>query len=119
MKILAIDDDPDFLRFLALRLFKWGHEVKTTDSPTEFLKELTDNHYDVALVDFFIPAVRDAGLLLSGVFAPYANGTRVYILTTADKFIIEKSIENVTVKIRGIIEKVNIGTELEGVLCGA
>jgi DNA-binding NtrC family response regulator len=119
MKILAIDDDKDFLRMLYFRVASWGHSIKTTTSPTEFLKELQDNHYDVALVDFFIPLVRDAGLLLSKVFAPYANGTRVYIMTDAYKPMVLDATKNATVKIRGIIEKTGISAVLNGVLCGA
>jgi DNA-binding response OmpR family regulator len=118
MKILAIDDDLDFLKMLALRVISLGHRIKTTDSPTEFLKELTRIRYDVALVDFFIPIVGDAGLLLSEVFAPYANGTQVYILTDADRDIVEKSMSHAVVRIRGILEKTNLSETLNGVLCG-
>ena len=119
MKILAIDDDLDFLRLLTVRMVSLGYAIKTTASPTVFLKELTAEHYDVALVDFFIPLVGDAGLLLSDVFAPYANGTQVYILTDADKAIVEKSLTHAVVKIRGILEKTNFFENLQGVLCGA
>ena len=118
MKILALDDDIDFLRLLRIKVEKKGHSIQITDSPSTFLKELSESHYDVAFVDFFLPSIRDAGLLLSEIFAPYANGTKVYIVSNADKSIINKSLDHATVKISGILEKISIDHILEEVHCG-
>ncbi len=61
-RILVVDDDPDVRTFLADALDALGHEVETTASADEALRQLDNGAPDLMLVDFAMPGCNGAEL---------------------------------------------------------
>ncbi len=57
MKLLFIDDEQTFLRYLAKRLVLDGFTVKTTFSGEEGVEAATKEDFDVAVVDLQMPGI--------------------------------------------------------------
>jgi two-component system response regulator CiaR len=56
MKILIIEDDVAFSSFLGTLLAReWGHQVTSAYTGREGLEELSKAHYDLVLVDIYLP----------------------------------------------------------------
>ncbi|AJW71290.1 response regulator [Nitrosopumilus adriaticus] len=55
MKILTIDDNQDITELLTITLTAMGHEVTSSNTGQEGLKLLTNNRYDVVLLDLAMP----------------------------------------------------------------
>lgn len=54
-KILAVDDEPDTLRLLRLRLEKNGYQVTTCQSGKEALREVKKTKPHLAILDIKLP----------------------------------------------------------------
>lgn len=57
MKLLFIDDEQTFLKYLAKRLVLDGFEVKTTFSGEEGVEVASKEEFDVAVVDLQMPGI--------------------------------------------------------------
>lgn len=57
MKLLFIDDEQTFLKYLAKRLVLDGFTVKTTFSGEEGVEAATKEEFDVAVVDLQMPGI--------------------------------------------------------------
>lgn len=57
MKLLFIDDEQTFLKYLAKRLILDGFTVKTTFSGEEGVAAAANEHFDVAVVDLQMPGI--------------------------------------------------------------
>ncbi len=57
MKLLFIDDEQTFLKYLAKRLVLDGFEVKTTFSGEEGVEVASKENFDVAVVDLQMPGI--------------------------------------------------------------
>lgn len=57
MKLLFIDDEQTFLKYLAKRLVLDGFTVKTTFSGEEGIQAATKENFDVAVVDLQMPGI--------------------------------------------------------------
>jgi len=57
MKLLFIDDEQTFLKYLAKRLTLDGFNVKTTFSGEEGVQAAADEEFDVAVVDLQMPGI--------------------------------------------------------------
>lgn len=57
MKLLFIDDEQTFLKYLAKRLVLDGFDVKTTFSGEEGVEAATKEKFDVAVVDLQMPGI--------------------------------------------------------------
>lgn len=57
MKLLFIDDEQTFLKYLAKRLVLDGFTVKTTFSGEEGIKVAANEDFDVAVVDLQMPGI--------------------------------------------------------------
>ncbi len=57
-RILVIDDELDMLMLLRMIIEdKTDYEVETTNNPSEGLKLLTENHYDLVITDLKMPGM--------------------------------------------------------------
>jgi len=56
-RILAIDDSPSYLYYIARELQRENYLVDTTSDPREGLEKLSQNKYDCVLVDFEMPGL--------------------------------------------------------------
>lgn len=57
MKLLFIDDEQTFLKYIAKRLFLDGFIVKTTFSGEEGVEAAANENFDVAVVDLQMPGI--------------------------------------------------------------
>ena len=57
MKLLFVDDEQTFLKYLAKRLVLDGFEVRTTFSGEEGVEAAADEDFDVAIVDLKMPGI--------------------------------------------------------------
>ena len=60
MRALAIDDDLDFLRLLEVYLKQIGYTTKVILDADGILTEITEETYDLILVDWMMPDVDGA-----------------------------------------------------------
>lgn len=56
-RVLAIDDSPSYLYYIARELKRENYLVETSADPREGLNKLTHNPYDCVLVDFEMPGL--------------------------------------------------------------
>ena len=54
-KILVVDDDQSFLEFLKEGLELHGHEVHTSKSGAEAIRQLVGRNFDFVVSDYFMP----------------------------------------------------------------
>ncbi len=57
IKILLVDDEQTFLKYLAKRLMLEGFKVRTTFSGEEGLDAATEEPFDIAVVDLRMPGI--------------------------------------------------------------
>lgn len=63
ISILIIDDDPEIRKSLSIILENNGYYVQSTKNGKEATKLLTEQHFDIALVDIGLPDMRGIELL--------------------------------------------------------
>jgi len=54
-KILILDDEPDFVEVIKIRLEANGYEVIAASTAKDFFKEVKDSKPDLALIDILMP----------------------------------------------------------------
>ena len=54
-KVLIIDDDPELCKLAQAVLCTQSHDVTTTTDPEDGLKRLEQDHFDLLLLDIFMP----------------------------------------------------------------
>ena len=59
-KILIVDDEPDILRLISLRLRKLGYDVLTAVDGKEALDAIRNENPDLVLLDLLIPFMNGA-----------------------------------------------------------
>ena len=57
IKVLLVDDDPDMLTVMALRLTKAGYEIKKAATGNEALDSVTSFTPHIILLDFHLPDI--------------------------------------------------------------
>jgi two-component system response regulator ChvI len=64
LRILVVDDDPDFVEAISANLGEMGFQVKShTDSRSALACLLGGETFDVLLIDWYMPAINGVGLL--------------------------------------------------------
>jgi DNA-binding NtrC family response regulator len=63
LRIVALDDDPDFRQFLATELDERGHDVRTASTPEELLQLCQTRLPDVVLLDMKMGAYSGEAVL--------------------------------------------------------
>ena len=57
VKVLIVDDEVDFLDIMAERMRGRGIDVKTTTSAESAIDMVEQEHFDVVIMDFMMPAL--------------------------------------------------------------
>ena len=55
LKILLIDDEPDFLRIMGLHIKSWGYELVTASSGEDGIVAVKCDKPDVVILDYVMP----------------------------------------------------------------
>lgn len=79
--IAAVDDEPEILWVLDLRLRQAGHEVVCIDGPVGALEQLREVMPDLLLLDLMMPAVDGLTLLRRLRLDPLLRPTPVMMFT--------------------------------------
>lgn len=83
MRILLVDDNSTNLAFLKKLVENLGYQVLAYDSPEAVLADMPDLDYDVAVIDYLMPAYTGVELLAEiGRFSKYRDKPTVFV--TAD-----------------------------------
>ena len=78
-KVLVVDDDPDFLEIIRMRLQADGYEVSTAADGEEAIKKVKEEKPDVMLLDVLMPKLD--GLKVLQRIRKINKQLPVYILT--------------------------------------
>lgn len=62
-KVFIIDDEPDILKVLEIRLKSSGYEVRSAKNAKEALEILNGYKPDIILLDYYLPDINGADLL--------------------------------------------------------
>ncbi|MCG3175583.1 MAG: Response regulator ArlR [Candidatus Omnitrophica bacterium] len=57
-KILMVDDDQDLMIVLQSRLEMSGHEIETCSNGGDAYDKITDNDFDLVIMDYFMPSLK-------------------------------------------------------------
>lgn len=81
--ILSIEDDVFIREMYTRALRKAGYEVEEVGSGEEGIKKANENHYDLILVDIYIPGKTGLEVLseLKGADGAGKPGTKIVIMT--------------------------------------
>ena len=63
-KVLVVDDSPQAVKLLEATLQKMKCNVDSSSSPTEILKKMTQNEYDLIVLDWVMPQMNGRQTLL-------------------------------------------------------
>ncbi len=55
IKVLVIDDEPDFLELLAMRLEEWGYEPDSAPNGKDGVRAVKEKKPDVVVLDYMLP----------------------------------------------------------------
>lgn len=87
-RILAIDDDQDILYTLAAIGEMAGWDVTTSDSPTKAIDLLTNEDFDLVIVDYHMPDMD--GIALVRAIRSVNGGIPIVVLTVDDRMVLAK-----------------------------
>lgn len=79
MKILVVDDDPDFCQMLQEWLTKEGYHARTIDGGPEVLATVQENQYDAVILDLYMPNAN--GLTLISRIRSLRPNTQVIVIS--------------------------------------
>jgi two-component system alkaline phosphatase synthesis response regulator PhoP len=81
IRVLAVDDEPDILRLVEVKLKKAGFEVLTARDGQEGLDRARADHPDVVLMDVMMP--RMDGFTAAGLIKAQVEPAPVILMLTA------------------------------------
>ncbi|MCX5679063.1 MAG: response regulator [Candidatus Omnitrophica bacterium] len=55
LKVLIVDDEPDFLELMALRISSWGYEVLKASEGKNAVAIVKENRPDILVLDYMMP----------------------------------------------------------------
>ena len=55
VKVLLIDDEPDFLRIMGLHIKSWGYDLVTASSGEEGIASVKCDKPDIVILDYVMP----------------------------------------------------------------
>jgi len=96
-RILAIDDSPTYLTFVAVELRNQGYEVETAASGMEGLNRLVDGGFDCVLVDLIMSGMDGIEVCrrIAAMSKSATNDAAVIILTGSDDHVdLNRSLES-------------------------
>jgi CheY-like chemotaxis protein len=79
--ILFADDDPDIRELVQVLLHEAGVRVSTSDDPAEVLELVATTHFDVVVLDYWMPQV--TGLELCRQIRTFDQSTPILICSGA------------------------------------
>lgn len=83
-KILAVDDTEIILELLKLHLDKEGYDVQTCNNPEEAMQLITDEPFDLILLDIMMPGTNGLDVLKFIKLQNKNRFTPVVMLTARD-----------------------------------
>ena len=89
-QILVVDDEPSWLKSMAIMLRKAGYEVKEAQSAAEALSLLVKYRPDLIVSDLTMPDMNGFDLLDKIKKQPSISGTPVVFLSAIDDFYAKK-----------------------------
>ena len=83
MKVLAIDDDKDFLNLLGLHLKRVGYTTQLVSDTESILQTLTNDTYDLILVDWMMPDIDGITVVraIRNLDRKTGNATKIIMVT--------------------------------------
>ena len=57
IKILIVDDEPDFLELISLRIESWGYAVTKASEGSEAIEAVKKNAPDIMVLDYMMPGM--------------------------------------------------------------
>ena len=100
-RVLLLDDEQDFLESMAERMQARGMSVTTTTSPSEALKRVGEESYDVIVMDFMMPEIDG----LEAVKELKKINPNLQIILLTGYATVEKRIEAKTLGATDLLEK--------------
>jgi DNA-binding response OmpR family regulator len=97
-RLLIVDDEPDFARFVALVAREVGLDVRTVEHSPDFEFQLSEWHPTIVFLDVFMPE-RD-GLELLGTLERHAYGGHIVMMSGADSLYLNMAAASA--KVRGL-----------------
>lgn len=97
-RLLIVDDEKDFARFVTIAAGEVGYSVRAVDSSAGVEFELSEWHPTVVFLDVFMPD-RD-GLELLGTLQRHAYGGHVVMMSGADSLYLNMAAASA--KVRGL-----------------
>ena len=82
-RILIIDDHAELLFGLAVLLNSVGYEVDTVESGEDGLRQLSESHYDVVVVDFRLPGMSGREFIEQVRQQPSTSGLPIVAFTAS------------------------------------
>jgi len=55
LKVLIVDDEPDFLDLMSLRIASWGHNVLKASGGKEAVAIIKESRPDILVLDYMMP----------------------------------------------------------------
>jgi CheY-like chemotaxis protein len=86
-KILAVDDDPDDLKMIAMILEPEGYEVITAANGNEALEKVESERPDLILLDVMMPELDGFAACAKLKSSPQSEGIPVILLTGVAQYI--------------------------------
>jgi DNA-binding NtrC family response regulator len=81
MKILIIDDEPEFRHILSEWLRRRGHDIHASEDGLNIRQLIPENQYDVVLLDLIMP--KSNGLTLISRIRQLCSRTQVIVISAA------------------------------------
>ena len=63
LNILLVDDEPDFLRLMSLRIAEWGHSLIKAQNGKEAINAITNRSPDIVILDYMMPDMDGVSVL--------------------------------------------------------
>jgi DNA-binding response OmpR family regulator len=115
--VLLVEDDPDLRRLVSQALAAGGHHVESASAAMEGLKRITDDSFDIVILDLGLPDL-DGGDLLKMIRAvsdvpiivATARGTDEHVVATldagADDYLVKPfSVGQLQARVRAVLRR--------------